>query len=99
MSSRTFFFIEEIFTIDISNFLLVLDQVVVLDNMYDMIYHNHRIIKVFLHLLFFHNIHIQYNQDNANLYQKELLKAKNKRFNTIKFQNKQTIFVNPAQYG
>jgi hypothetical protein len=56
-------------TIDISNYLLVLDQVVVLNNMYDMIYHNHHIIKVFLHQLFYHNIHIQYNQDNANLYQ------------------------------
>lgn len=54
-------------TIDISNCLWVLDQVVVEDNMYDRIYHNHHIIINEIHLLVYHNLHIQYNLNISNL--------------------------------
>lgn len=67
-------------TIDISNFLSALDQAVVEDNKYDRRYHNHHIIEVFLHPYSSHNIHRQCNQDNANLCQKERLKARKKSF-------------------
>lgn len=63
-------------TIDISNCLLVLDRVEVEDNMYDRIYHNHHREEVFLRQYSCHNIHRQYNQDNANLDRREHSKAK-----------------------